>query len=123
MSFEENKTQKTFSSTSLSKALPRPSLSFDALLRSKVSAVEAMWTFKVAEQDFTLQDCDHTLLFFKNMFPVAVYVDPLVCPRVNCHTFFKKAQAPFQLNGLAKVYTVQVVVLQSGLMKQLQNKR
>ena len=49
MSFEENKTQKTFSSTSLSKALLRPSLSFDALLRSKVSAVEAMWTFKVAE--------------------------------------------------------------------------
>ena len=49
VSFGENKMQKTFSSTSLSKALPRPSLSLDAPLQSKVSAEEAVWAFKVAE--------------------------------------------------------------------------
>ena len=48
ISFGENKTQKTFSSTPLSKALPRPSLFLDTPLRSKVSA-EAMWAFKVTE--------------------------------------------------------------------------
>ena len=65
--FGENKTQKTLSSTSLSKALPRPSLTLDGSLQSKVSAAEAMSAFKVAEEDFTLQDCYHTLLLFKNM--------------------------------------------------------
>ena len=49
ISFGENKMQKSFSSTSLSKAFPRPSLSLDPPLRSKVSAEEAMWAFKVAE--------------------------------------------------------------------------
>ena len=67
--FGENKTQKTFSSTSLSKALPRPSLTLDALLQSKVSAAEAAWAFKVTEEDFTLRDCDYTPLLFKNIFP------------------------------------------------------
>ena len=51
--FGENKKQKTFSSTSLSKALPRPSLTLDAILQSKVSAAEKMWAFRVAEEDFT----------------------------------------------------------------------
>ena len=49
ISFGENKTQNTFSSTTLSKVLPPPSLSLDAPLQSKVSAEEAMWAFKVAE--------------------------------------------------------------------------
>ena len=52
--FGENKTQKTFPSTSLSKALPRPSLTLDAPLQCKVSAAEAMWVFKVAEEDFDI---------------------------------------------------------------------
>ena len=67
--FGENKTQKIFSSTSLTKAFPRPSLTLDALLESKVSAAEAVWAFKVTEEDFTLQDCDYTPLLFKNIFP------------------------------------------------------
>ena len=67
--FGENKTQKTFPSTSLSKALPRPSLTLDAPLQCKVSAAEAMWVFKVAEEDFTLRDCDQTPLLFKNILP------------------------------------------------------
>ena len=49
ISFRESKTQKALSSTSFSKALPRPSLFLDAPLRSKVSAEEALWAFKVAE--------------------------------------------------------------------------
>ena len=28
-----------------------------------------MWAFRVAEEDFTLRDCVHTPLLFKNMFP------------------------------------------------------
>ena len=67
--FGVNKTQKIFSSTFLSKALPQRSLTLDAPLQSKVSTAEAMWAFKVAEKDFTLQDCHHIPLLFKNMFP------------------------------------------------------
>ena len=37
-------------------------------MQSKVSAAEAMWGFKVTEEDFTLRYCNHSPLLFKNMF-------------------------------------------------------
>ena len=61
--------QKAVFSTSLSKL--QPSLTLDVPLQSKVSSAEAMWAFKVAEEGFTLGDCDHNPLLFKNMFIIS----------------------------------------------------
>ena len=67
--FGENKMQNAVFSTSLSKL--QPSLTLDVPLQSKVSSAEAMWAFKVAEEGFTLGDCDHNPLLFKNMFIIS----------------------------------------------------
>ena len=60
-------------------------------MQSKVSAAEAMWGFKVTEEDFTLRYCDHSPLLFKNMLSDSTICRFLVCPKVKCHTIFKMA--------------------------------
>ena len=84
---ERIKRKRYFPSTSLSKVFPRPSLTLDAPSQSKVSAAEAMWAFEVAKEDFTLQDCDHTPLLFKNMFPDSSISFSMIKSKVPSYIF------------------------------------
>lgn len=51
-------------------------ISIDPSLKDKVSAAEAMWLFKVAENDLSFRDCSSTPKLFQNMFP-----DSDICKR------------------------------------------
>ena len=92
-------------------------------MQSKVSAAEAMWGFKVTEEDFTLRYCDHSPLLFKNMFSDSTICRFFSMSKSKVSYNFQDGLGPLLLNGFVKAYTVQVVVLRSCLMKQLQNKR
>lgn len=50
-------------------ATKNKTVTFDASVKDKGSAAEAIWLFKVAESDFSLRDCDQTPALFQKMFP------------------------------------------------------
>ena len=56
------------SSTSSSTTDKNNIVTLSASFKEKVSAAEAMWVFKVSEEDMTFRDCDNTPALFQNMF-------------------------------------------------------
>ena len=55
-------------SSSTSTSCPPKKVFLGISLQEKVTAAEAMWLFKIAEEDMTLRDCDNVPALFQRMF-------------------------------------------------------
>ena len=60
--------QTTIASSLTSPKSPKV-IVLDPSLDDKVASAEAMWLFKVAEEDYSLRSCDNTPKLFQSMFP------------------------------------------------------
>ena len=56
-------------SSSSSEVSKEKEIILDRSLADKVTGAEAMWVFKLAQQDYSLRSCENIPLLFKRMFP------------------------------------------------------
>ena len=80
-------------------------ISIHPSLNNKVSAAEATWLFKVAEEDYSFRSCDDTQLVFKKMFPDSAISQKFTLSQKKASYVIKHALGPLVASDLCKDIT------------------